>query len=138
RVALVGPEVPAVGEGFGATERLGEHEVATERAEYVLPRPHCRGVADTQRFAIQRSAYQVGHEALGSPVSAADDVAGSSGGETGTVRAGEEGAPVRAHDQLRRPLGARVGVVAAHRVTLAIAPFPPAILVALVRRHDDN
>ena len=56
----------------------------------------------------------------------------------GAVGVGEERAAEGGGHELRAALGAGVGVVAAHRLVLAVAPLPLAVLVALVGGDVDD
>jgi hypothetical protein len=132
-VARVGPEVPALGVRVRVGgHRLGEHEVARQRVQDVLPGPHGAGIAQLDRPALQRRGEHVGDQAVGAPVASADHVPGAAGRDRQAVRLA-----VRRGDVLGRRLGRRVRVVAAERVGLGMGRGPRG--VALVRRdHDDR
>src|SRR5271165_1950858 len=51
RIARWGSEVPGARRLLPLRERLGEAQIAAERAEHVLPRTHCTRVANVQRLA---------------------------------------------------------------------------------------
>ena len=97
-----------------------------ERFEDVLPGADGEGAADADGLACEEAADEVGDEAVGGPVAAADDVAGARGGEGdavfGELVDGEEGLAVGGGDDLGAGLGAGVGVVAAEGVGLAVGP----------------
>ena len=68
----------------------------------------------------------------------ADHVPGPRRGDTRPAFDGEERAPERVGHELGAPLGARVRIVAAHRLVLAVAPVPLTVVVALVRGDVDD
>jgi hypothetical protein len=65
----------------GREEVLGEEDVAVEGIEDVLPGADGVRAADADGRAGEEAADEVGDEAVGRPVAAADDVAGAGGGE---------------------------------------------------------
>ena len=64
---------------------LGERDVAVEGLDDVLPGSNGERAADADGLAGEEAADEVGNEAVGRPVAAADDVAGASGGECDLV-----------------------------------------------------
>ena len=142
-VVVVGAEVVGSGEFRIVREQLlGEEEVAVERLEHVLPGADRVRVADADGLAGLEAADEVGDEAVGGPVAAADDVAGAGGGEgdcvLGKLATREIGLAVGGGDDLGAGLGAGVGIVAAERIGLAVGPEPFLVLVALVGGDDDD
>ena len=101
----------------------------------MLPGPDVTGIADRHRLARRGGPRDVGHEAVGAPVAAADDVSGAHRGQPPELgeRAAEGG-----RDELGASLGCRVGVVAPHRIAFAESPGRAAVLVALVAGHHDG
>ena len=97
-----------------------------------------RRVADARPAAPRgEGADAVGHQPVGRPVAAADDVAGARRGDRDARLAPGTSARQRAGDQLGAGLARAVGVVAAQRVVFAVGPRPLAVLVALVGGDDD-
>ncbi len=84
-VIFVGAEVVGSGEacGFGGwgEEFFGEADVAVDGFEDVLPGANGLGAADADGFAGEEPADEIGDEAVGGPVAAADDVTGAGGGD---------------------------------------------------------
>ncbi len=137
-VVVGGAEVEGggVAGGAGGEEVLGELDVAEDGFEDVLPGADGVGAADADGLAGEEAADEVGDEAVGGPVAAADDVAGACGGDgavvVGDAVDGEVTLAEGGGDDLGAGLGAGVGVVAAERVGFAVAPEPLFVFVALV------
>jgi len=114
-VVVVGAEVVGggVGGGVGGEQALGEGDVAVQGFEDVLPGADGEGSADGDGLAGEEAADEVGDEAVGGPVAAADDVAGAGGGEGYFVVADfidrEVGLAVGGGDDLGAGLGGGVG-----------------------------
>src|SRR6185503_931508 len=68
----------------------------------------------------------------------ADHVARARGRDRDAAVGGEERVAVGRGDELRAGLAVAVGIPAALRLVLAVAPFPFAVLVDLVRGHVDR
>ena len=126
-VVVGGAEVEGGGEAGGSCgeEMFGEEDVAVEGLEDVLPGADGVGAADADGLAGEEAADEVGDEAVGGPVAAADDVAGAGGGDGDVVLGefgdGEVGLAVGGGDDLGAGLGAGVGVVAAEGIGFAVA-----------------
>src|ERR1035441_9829147 len=67
--------------GVRGEQMLSERDVASEGFDDVLPGTDGKRAANADRLAGDEAADQVGNEAIGRPVAAADDVAGARGGE---------------------------------------------------------
>ena len=87
-IVVGGAEVVGCGiaRGVRREEMLGEGDVAGEGIEHMLPGADGVGAADVNRLIGEEAADEVGDEAVGGPVAAADDVAGARGGEGNLVR----------------------------------------------------
>ena len=100
-------------------------EVAGERLEHVLPGADRGRVAD--RAPARRPARRARRRGRAGPGAQSPPpmtLPARAEASRGAVGAGEERAPVRRGDQLGARLAAAVGVVAAHRLVLAVAPVP--------------
>jgi len=108
----------------------------------MLPGPDGVGAADEDGLFGEEAADEVGDETVSRPVAATDDVAGAGGGEgdavVGEFGEGEEGLAVGGGDDLSAGLGAGVRVIAAEGISLAIAPDPFLVLIALVGGDGDD
>jgi hypothetical protein len=127
---------------IGDEELLSEADVAVEGLEDVLPGADGVRAANADGLAGEEAADEVGDEAVGGPVAATDDVASAGGGDGDAVLGefgdGEIRLAVGGGDDFGARLGARVGVVAAQRVGLAVAPHPFLVLVAFVGGDGDH
>ena len=113
---------------------LGEAQVAAQRVEHVLPRADRVGVADADRRRRPARARKTSGSRRSSPQSPPPMTLPARALATaGASPAPKNERAVGGGHQLGAALGARVGVVAAHRLVLAVAPHPLAVLVALVR-----
>ena len=142
-VALAGAEVPAFGEARPVVAQpLGQQHVAIERLEHVLPRADGGRVADDAAIlpaAVRATRSGTSRSAAQSPPPI-----------TLPARAVATPTPCRRSSGRRydarydavtssaQPLLLLVGIVAAERVVLAVAPDPLAVLVALVAGDDDD
>ena len=70
-------------------------EVAAVRVEHVLPGRTASGLRTTTGVAGERAAHQVGDQAIGGPVAAADHVAGARGRERGSAPGRTSGGTTR-------------------------------------------
>ena len=119
---------------------LGEDQVSAERLEHVLPRPYrARRCGSAGRSPAFDRADDVGDEPVGGIVAAADDVARAnrsrSAGPAFSKELTADRPPITSS---AAALAARIRIVAAHRVALAIRPRPFAVLVAFVGGDADR
>ena len=79
--AVIGAEVPGAGIFLWILPQGGaEQQVTAEGFKDMLPGPNRVGAADADRLMSAQGADAIGHEAVRTPVAAADDVARSGGG----------------------------------------------------------
>jgi hypothetical protein len=116
--------------------RLRQHQIARERIEHVLPRPHRLRIAERDRRARLKSLDDIADDAVRRPVPAADDVAGACG--RNVTRAREKALPERIGDKLGACLGVAVGIVPAQPVVLDERATGAIVLIDLVARHHDD
>ena len=65
-------------------EPFGKHQIAGQGFQNMLPGADGLGRADHQCLSRIQGAQEVGHKAVGGPVAAADDVAGTCAGQVDT------------------------------------------------------
>src|SRR6266404_3882520 len=102
----------------------------------MLPRTNGVRAAYAYHFAAGNRAYDVGNEAIGRPVTAADYVTGTSASEGDAVLAVRQGIEeriaVRRCYEFGTPFTVAVRIVTPHRLIFTIAPQPLFVFVALV------
>ena len=114
-------------------------EVAGDGLQNVLPGAGGYFVADGDGLAGGEGPETVGYDAVGGPVSAADDVAGAGTGEEDEgVGTGEVGSAVGSDGDFRSSFAGTVGIVPAHGVLLAIGVEPLAVFITLIRGDHDG
>ena len=128
------------GSGWGrdlGDEMGGESEVSAEGLEDVLPRAGGYFVANGDGLALLECADGIGDDAVEGPIAAADDVAGTGGGDRyGVVF--EKGIPPGRDGDLAGGFAGAVGIVATERVALAVTVEPFAIFVNFVGGDEDG
>jgi hypothetical protein len=109
-------EVPARGKAlaFLARQRLGQHQVAEQGVEGVLPGPERIGHAQRRRLAGGEGGEQIGQQAMRAPVAAADDVAGAGRGKARGVRRGKVGLAPGTDRDFGAALAGTVGIMPPH------------------------
>ena len=112
-------------------------EVAGQRVEHVLPGPDSAGVAQLRGLAGGEGADQIGQEAAGREVAAADDVARAHRGHADAGVGWEVAGAVGLRDDLGAGLAGAVGIVPAERVAFRTAPIGPEIAL-VAGNHDDR
>src|SRR5262249_33495131 len=130
-ILIGGTEVPRAGMLWRDPQCLGKNEVAAERVEHVLPGANRLGAAYPHPLAAAPPAHDVRPAPTASPTAAADHVDCTSGSQASAPRVGEEGASEGRRRKLGTALRARIGIVPAQRLVLAIAPLQLPVLVAL-------
>ena len=120
------------------TEAGTQPEITGKRLKHMLPRAGRTAIADDGRLPDFESAHTIGDDAIRGEVAATDDVAGAAGSDRSFAGCGTEGATPGSDEEFRHALRGAVRIVTAHRFILAISLGTFAILVALVRGHDDN
>ena len=118
-------------------QSAGQREVATERFEHMLPRPHRGDVPHRHRLPRSKGPGRIDDQTIFVPVAPADHVAGAGAGN-GRGTFVEEGAAVGTGHDLRRGFAGAVRVMPAQRIHLTIRIDPLAILVAFVGGHDHH
>src|SRR5262249_54395895 len=98
------------GGGGGAGQGAAEGGGAGQGIEHMLPRADGGGVAQHSGLAGPERAHEIGNQAIGRPVAAADDVAGAGAAEADAP--GRIGGAVGVDGQLGRGLGGAVGLAA--------------------------
>ena len=125
---VVGGGVLCGGGAVGREQVLGEAHVAVKGLEDVLPGADGVRAAGGDGGSGEKTADEVGNEAVERPVAAANDVAGAGGGYgyamPGEVAGGEEGLAEGGGDDLGAGLGGGVGVVAAEGGRFRGSPRP--------------
>src|SRR5882724_3545059 len=119
-----------------ASQMLGQAEVAVQTVKHVLPRPDRFRVAQDHRVPSQEGLDRLWNELVRCPVAAPYDVSSAGTGKAHAVPTvvlhRKEGVPIGLTDQLGTRLTIGIRIVTTEAITLAIAPHPSAILVALV------
>ena len=115
---------------------LRQHQIARQRIEHVLPRPHGLGIAQRDRLACLERLDDVADDAVRRPIPAADDVAGTR--RRNVAGAPEEALPEGIGDKFGTRLGAAVGIVSAQAVVLDERATGAIVLIDLVARHHDD
>ena len=136
RAEVVGLAAGLEGPLARAQQMGAQPQIAGQGLQHQLPGAGGPGAADLHGLTGGPGAGAVGHDAVGGPVTAADDVAGSHGGAGRAVL--EKALEIGMGDDLGAALGSGVGVVAAQMVGLAVAPDPLVVAVALVRGDEDR
>ena len=145
RVLVGGPEVPGLREGR-AVAHAGVRRAAGSPTSGSST--CCQGrTASGLRMRDRRRRASIARKQSGTSRSAAQSpppitlparAVAMRDAVLGVPRGVEEGIAVGGGDEFGAALAAAVGIVAAHRVVLAIAPEPFAVLVALVAGDDDH
>ena len=135
-------EIPGLAEAGGVRmQPFGQQQVAAQRFQHVLPRTNGVRIANRRWPRLARSAFMQSGSSRSSAQSPPPITLPARAVATPTTPLpwiGEERAPVRRCHQFGAALGTAVGIMAAHRLDLAIGPRPFAVLVALVAGHDDH
>ncbi len=145
-VGVGGAEVVGGRKAWIMGEQLfGEQYVAVEGLEHMLPGADRVGMANGDRLAGEEAADQVGEKAVRGPVATTDDIARAGGGDGNVMAVGlaegvdrKIGLAEGGADNLRAGLAARIGVVAAEGIGLAVGPNPFLVLVTLVGGDGDD
>ncbi len=139
RAGRLRPEVPAFGDGRPLLQQgLAQPQVAAQRLQHVLPRPHGARIAHGQLPARANRPHGIGHDAVRRPVAGTDHVARARGGQRDRAARSEKGGTEGRRHQFFAALGGAVRIVAAHGIVLAVGVVLFAVLVALVARHHDH
>jgi hypothetical protein len=88
-------------------QALDVAEIAGQRVQHMLPGADGGGVAQHRRLARPERAHEIGDQAVGRPVAAADDVAGAGAAEADAP--GGIGGAIGVDRELGRRLGGAVG-----------------------------
>ncbi len=87
RIGVVGAKIPGFGKlGTFAVELFGQQQVAAQRLEDMLPGAQGCGIADQDFFPFQEGADTVRDQAIGAPITAADDIPRAGRSDGGRVK----------------------------------------------------
>ena len=105
---------------------------------HVLPRTHRARTAQRDRLVSRHRTNEVRNDPVSRPVAAADDIAASCIRDQDAVAALGQRRAIGGCDQFGAGFGSAVGILAAERVLLAIAPHPILVAINLVGGDADD
>src|SRR5712691_150393 len=115
---------------------LRQDQVTGKRIKDMLPRPDGLRVSYLDSNSAESRAHQIGNQTVDGPISAADDVACAGGCNGRCIASTEERRTVRCGHQFSAGLATAIRIAAALRFVLSVSPFPLAVLITLVARHN--
>ena len=133
-------EIPAFCKLFFVivVQMLCQDEIAMQRLEDMLPWPGSMWVANYHRLLIFKGFQNVGDQPVFSPIAPAYYVTCAHTGQSGRARCAKKRFSICTGHQFSAALAVAIRVVPAHRFVFTVAPFPFAVLVALVGGYVHN
>ena len=92
------------------------------------------GIAHHNLFPFGRRPHTVRNDAVCREISAADDIAGTAGGNR-AVPLSKKGLLIAVSDQLRAGFAVGIGIIAVQTVIFPVAVLPLSIFIDLIGRH---
>ena len=96
------------------------------------------GVANGNHRFSYHAADDIGNKPVLGPVSAADDISGACGCNSGSFLVLEERTAICRRHQFRAAFARAVRIVASHGIMLAVSPNPFAVFIAFIAGDDHH